>query len=71
MIARRLKGRPLGRARLIDRLGQTLVIDVAVQRLGVELAVPGVTGEADGVAEYAIDIVMRGDRETPFFDDWD
>jgi protocatechuate 3,4-dioxygenase beta subunit len=24
-----------------------------------------------GANEYAIDIVLRGDRETPFFDDWD
>jgi protocatechuate 3,4-dioxygenase alpha subunit len=28
------------------------------------------TGEADGVLEYAIEVVMRGDGETPFFDDW-
>ena len=24
-----------------------------------------------GMTEYAIDIVLRGDAETPFFDDWD
>jgi protocatechuate 3,4-dioxygenase beta subunit len=28
------------------------------------------TAGADGVVEYAIDVVMRGDQETPFFDDW-
>ena len=28
-------------------------------------------GDSYGNTEYAIDIVMRGDRETPFFDDWD
>src|SRR5262245_42606316 len=29
------------------------------------------TGAANGAVEYAIDVVMRGEREMPFFDDWD
>lgn len=27
--------------------------------------------DADGPLEYALDIVLRGEGETPFFDDWD
>ena len=27
-------------------------------------------GEVDGVLGYGIEVVMRGDQETPFFDDW-
>ncbi|OLE82652.1 MAG: protocatechuate 3,4-dioxygenase subunit alpha [Acidobacteria bacterium 13_1_20CM_2_65_9] len=29
------------------------------------------SGGGEGVAEYEIDVVLRGEDETPFFDDWD
>ena len=37
----------------------------------LSLAPPDARGGVPGPIEYALDIVLRGDGETPFFDDWE
>ena len=35
------------------------------------IATPRAARAADGAREYELEIVLRGGRETPFFDDWE
>jgi protocatechuate 3,4-dioxygenase beta subunit len=59
------EGEPLnGSDPVLQSIGDPLVRDRLVARRCPE-------GAHARVTHYALDLVLRGDRETPFFDDWD